>query len=1766
MRMEQNLTHTDYALWEVIVNGDAPAVIASVSGSAEADVSPKTTVENIARRNELKAKSTILLAILDEHLLKFHGIKDAKTLWEAIKISSQGQTFALTYVDDVMFSFFANQSNSLQLDNEDLEQIDTDDLEEMDLKWQTKVECYNCHRRSHFAKECKAPRSQGTRNRDNTRRVVPVETPTNALVVTDGMGSSSSDTKVNTCSKECLKSYQTLQKESRIIVHQKNEAVFKEDIAFLKYDVKVRDISISELKNKLEESLNKDDLKLKLEKFKTSSRNLTNFLNSQLSSKDKTGLSYDSPLNERDLSNKSNVFESASDSSVNESEDDNNQANGRYKAGLDDFVFKSAISETVTSVNETETSTSKTSKETVITNSGKVPVIVAKQSSPGVAASTSTARYVNTAANRPIVNGSPKGGKISRKGKIRTGKLDFDDVYSVKELKFNIFPVSQICDKKNSILFTKTGYLVLSPDFKLPDENQVLLKVPRQNNMYSFDLKNVVPLGGLTCLFAKDNRVLVTKPHNKTPYELLISRSPNIEFKKPFRCPVTILNTLDHLGKFDGKANEGFLVGYSVNSKAFRSLQEIKLDADIEINAIAGKVGQEKSFNHEYILLPFLPLSTQSSDDKDAGDVPDKGDEGISKGSDIEDQENTNSSTQDVSTAEPSINTAITNINTGSLNINTVGSNDPSMPSLEETSIFDDVYDDIEVGADADTNKLELSTVDERGIVFRNKARLVAQGYTQEEGIDYDEVFAPDVRIEAIKIFLAYASFMGFIVYQIDVKSVFPYGIREEEVYVCQPLVFEDPHFLNKVYKKDDRIFISQDNYVADILKKFDFTTLKTTSTPMEPNKILIKDVEAKDVDVHLYRSMIGSLMYLIASRPNIMFAVCACARFQVTPKNIHLYDIKRIFRYLKGQPKLGLWYPRDSPFDLEGISDSDYAGASLDRKSTTGDGKKVVVNEASIRCDLRLDDAEGTIFLPNAAIFEELARMGKQRKETVVSYDEPPTEEHIPTPSYDPLPSGEDRLQLNELIEIYTKLSDMVLSLEQTKTNQATKIKKLKKRVKKHEGKKKKRTHGLKRLYKIGLSTRIVASDDEGLDQGRINDQDLFGVHDLDGDEVFVDVTTGENVEHDETVAKKAQTLMEIKAAKPKEKGVTIQEPSEFRTTSFLQPPQAKYNGKGITVEPKKPLKKKDHNALDEKVTIKLEAEMKVEMDKEKRIAREKNEVNIAVQAKVADDDTTKLKRCLEIVPEDDDDVTIKATNLSSKSPTIVDYKIYKEGKKSYFKIIRADENSQNYLTFGIMFKNFNREDLEVLRSIVKESASEEFPMAEQFPTANEDKLPLLSQSDATAKELCVAAEEVIEFRDSYVAPKEGAATDSAGEGTAAKKGRTIAITTEDMQKRMNDVKKKSESNSQNMAFISSAKNSSGKEEVNTASIPTASTNVSPGSANIGASALTAIRWATLQGSAGLPGAKTGEGETTTDKEEYHALVADEEAPTEFSLMAKTSADSEVEGRLVEFKNQEIKFCEKIRCLEFSVECKTNKIENLTNELKTLKKEKEGLESKLTCFKSASKDLDNLLESQRSDKNKEGLGYSVVPLPPAQVYSPPKKDMSWTGLLEFADDIITDYTRPSPSVESNPDDLQNNSSSASEKGESTGSILSKPEIKFVNHIDNSTVVKTDKKETVRKLTVKYAELYRKTSQRSNSNSQINIDDKGYWDIGCSRHMTSNISYLSDYEPYDGGYVSFGQGGCKITGKGTIKTRKLKFTNVYFVKDLKYNMFSVSQI
>ncbi|GJS08302.1 putative ribonuclease H-like domain-containing protein [Tanacetum coccineum] len=524
-------------------------------------------------------------------------------------------------------------------------------------------------------------------------------------------------------------------------------------------------------------------------------------------------------------------------------------------------------------------------------------------------------------------------GYISGKGKIRVGNLDFDSVSFVKELgHFNLFSISQICDKQHKVLFTETECLVVSSDFKMPDENQILLKVPRHHNMYSFDMKTPSPAKGFACLIAK-----ATSDESK----LWHRRLGHINFKN--------LN----------KLVKGNLVRGLPSKEILTEPQQEKKASSTDTSEDNPKI---LAFRRELEEIALKHLGTVSKNN---------------------------------STSTPSVNTGSEPVNTGRFD-----PDDSPMPELEifhksETGIFDEAsYDEEGVITDFNSLPTEIeitsrewvecnctkwvyrNKIDERGVVVRNKARLVAQGYTQEEGINYDEVFAPVARIEAIRLFLAFASFIGFIVYQIDVKSAFLYNTKDEEVFVSQSPGFVDPGHPKKVYKvvktlyglhqaprawyatlsiflekhgykrgtidktlfiKRDKkdimlvqvyvddiifgstkkswcdefealmksrfqmssmgeltfflglqvkqnkagIFISQDKYVAEILKKFDLVNVKTAITPMETKVALTKDKEAVDVDVHLYRSMIGfaeivdflrgsNLRYALTTNPTI--------------------------------------------------------------------------------------------------------------------------------------------------------------------------------------------------------------------------------------------------------------------------------------------------------------------------------------------------------------------------------------------------------------------------------------------------------------------------------------------------------------------------------------------------------------------------------------------------------------------------------------------------------------------------------------------------------------------------------------------------------------------------------------------------------------------------------------------------------------------------------------------------------------------------------
>ncbi|GKC36923.1 ribonuclease H-like domain-containing protein, partial [Tanacetum coccineum] len=807
---------------------------------------------------------------------------------------------------------------------------------------------------------------------------------------------------------------------------------------------------------------------------------------------------------------------------------------------------------------------------------------------------------------------------ITGKGTIKTGKLEFENVYFVKELKYNLFSVSQICDNKNSVLFTDSECLVLGKDFKLVDDTHVLLRTPRQQNMYSIDLKDIVPHKNLTCLIAKasvDESMLwhrrlghlnlktmnklvrnnlvkgltsksfendhncvaclkgkqhkascktklvnsVSKPlhtlhmdlfrptsdetssilrnliieienlkdlkvkiircdnggefrnremdefysrkgikrefsnartpqqngvaerRNRTLIEAARTISPAIGFLRPFGCHVMILNTLDHLGKFDAKGDEGYFVGYSLNSKAFRVFNKRtkKVEENLHVDFLENKPiekgagpnwlfdidtltnsmnyvpvvvvagtsstnisGTKEDANQDmkenvsslrFIALPNwfheaqMATSNDSTRKSDAfsekDDSQKEQDRTISNTDVSESSMNTNPTaiTKDLtadqvepalsSTVETEVPTVSSPVPTDCLSIPPVNSSGPRIisrrgssyqeaPSLGNAMSFENRLEDFfgdttdsvsldEVEADlsnmetdiqisptptlrihedhpksqiigaVDTpvqtrqknkNMEEQSFIaiihqktnpdllywveamqeellqfkiqnvwvlvdcpkgvrpigikwvlknkrDKRGIVIRNKARLVAQGYTQEEGIDYEEVFAPAARIEAIRLFLAYASYIGFTVYQMDVKSAFLYGTIDEEVEKAMYGLHQAPRAWYGTLSK----YLLDNGFQRDI---------RSAKTPMDRENPWGKDGTGKDVELHLH---------------------------QVTPKKCHLHAVKRIFRYLKGQPKLGLWYPKESPFDLVAYSDSDYGGANQDRKSTIG-------------------------------------------------------------------------------------------------------------------------------------------------------------------------------------------------------------------------------------------------------------------------------------------------------------------------------------------------------------------------------------------------------------------------------------------------------------------------------------------------------------------------------------------------------------------------------------------------------------------------------------------------------------------------------------------------------------------------------------------------------------------------------------------------------------------------------------------------------------
>nr|GEV28350.1 ribonuclease H-like domain-containing protein [Tanacetum cinerariifolium] len=1110
------------------------------------------------------------------------------------------------------------------------------------------------------------------------------------------------------------------------------------------------------------------------------------------------------------------------------------------------------------------------------------------------------------------IGGNPNGGKIFDKGKIKTGKLDFDDVYFVKELKFNLFSVSQMCNKKNSVLFTDTECVVLSPDFKLADESQVLLRVPRENNMYNVNLKNIVPSGDLTCLFAKatidesnlwHRRLghINFKTINKLVKGNLVRGLPIKVFENDNTC-VACKKGKQYSASYKTKSVSsvdqplyklhidlfGSTFIKSLNKKScclvvtddysrftwvfFLATKDetspiLKTFITGLENQLSLKVKEHdfdsKKPESEVNVSPSSSAQSRKQDDKTKKEAKEKSPvESFTGYRDlsIEFEDCSDNSSNEVDVAgtivptvgKNSFNSTNTFSSAGPLNVvanPTYGKSlfldasqlpdDLDMLELEDINYSDD--EDV-VGTEAKFNNLETSITekpkrvlvdfpyrkraigikwvyrnkkDERGIVIRNKARLVVQGHTQEEGIDYEEVFAPVARIEAIRLFLAYASFMGFMVYQMDVKSTFIYGTIEEEVYVCQPSGFEDLDHPDKVYK------VVKALYGLHQIPRAWYETLA--------NYLLENGFQRGKIDQTLFIKKQKGDMLLCKKQTVIATSSTEAEYVAVASCCAQVNDVTR----------------------LQALVDK----------------KKVVVTEAAIREVLRLDDAEGVDCLPNEEIFIELARMRYEKPSTKLTFykaffsnqwkflihiilhsmsaKRTSWNEFSSSMASTVICLSTDRnstfLRDDTVIhgEVHTGTQEPSIPSPTSPTPPPQLPQDLPSTSQKLEKGNKVRVLKLKRLQRVRTSQRVDTSDDTMMDnesnQGRM-------ISEMDKDDVVVlmddkeedkKVKEAKVVESAQVQGRQAESQAGIykidmdyankvlSMQKDETEPTEVQEVVDVVTTAKLitevvtaasetvtaasaiipttepQVPVVTPTAAPTRVAEPKPLKNKQQVEMDEEYARKLHAELNKDIDwnvaidhvklkakkdlavkryqaikrkpqteaqarknmimylknvdgfkldyfkgmsyddirlifetkfnsnvdfllktkeqMEEEESRALQTINKTLAEKVAkrrklNKEVEDLKRHLEIVPDEDDDVYTEATPLAKKVP-VVDYKIIEINNKPYYKIIRADGTHQLYISFLTLLKNFDREDLEALWNLVKERFSTSQP-----------------------------------------------------------------------------------------------------------------------------------------------------------------------------------------------------------------------------------------------------------------------------------------------------------------------------------------------------------------------------------------------------------------------------------------------------------------------
>ncbi|GJR29961.1 putative ribonuclease H-like domain-containing protein [Tanacetum coccineum] len=1115
IRIEKYFLMTDYALWEVILNGDSPPLKKTIDGVEQTYILLQLQKKKNRFRGNKKSKKVQKILLKQQYenfngssseeldqiynrLQKLAGSDRDPCTNEAVKtahgISATNYKDKAPNVDSlsdvVIYSFFASQSNSPQLDNEDLKQIDPDDLEETDLKWKmamltmrarrflkktgrnlgtdtigfdkTKVECYNCHKRGHFARECRTPKL-GYDWSDHDE-----EGPTNfALMAYTSLGSSSSsssDSEVNDKTSEGFHvvpppyTGNFIPPKHDLVLADKDEYVFSESKSKSVSEPLIEDW-ISDSEDEIETKTKQRKPSFAKVEFVKSKEHVKSPMESvkkvEKSKQAKYPRKNSQSLRDCDFHEKKMVEKPVWNNARRVNHQNSQRMTHPHPKG--NFVPKAVLMKSgLKTLNTARQNSSKRQAVSVnladIYTVYQVPTVNCARPASNVfnkvhshvrkpfnKITTNKNRNFNEKVNivkRNITTARPKAVVNDNKGNTanvvkasacwvwrpKQKILDHVSRHNGVLMSFKRFayidaqgrsksvmalgPQNTIVDLKVKVIIYDNG-----TEFKNKVMNQFcemkgikrkfsVARTPQQNGVA--ERKNRTLIEAVRTMLADSK--LPTTFWAEAVNIAFLCRKPALSFMRPFGCPVTILNTIDHLGKFDGKANEGFFVGYSTNSKAFRVfnsrtkiIEENMHFKFIEDTTNIARSGPKWLFNIDALTksMNYEPVVTGNQTNGSAGtkacDDASKARMEIVLGEeekkDVEHPENEEDNVVDE-------------------NIVYGCEDDPNMPNLKEIIYFDD-----DEGIDAEPDMTNLDThilasfilttrihkdhpvkqiigdlhsvpqtrrmlknvtkhepknviqalqdpswieamqeellqfknkKDERGIVIRNKARVKDPKFPDKVYKMEKELYglhqAPRAWYETL---LTYLLDNGFQRGQID-KTLFIKRVKGDillvQVYV-DDIIFgstkkalcnkfeklmhkkfqmssmgELTFFLGlQVTQKEDGIFISQDKYVDEILKKFGFLIIKTASTPMETSKPLLKDAEAEDVDVHLYRSMIGSLMYLTALRPDIMFVVCACARFQVTPKVSHLYAVKRIFRYLKGQPKLGLWYPKDS-------------------------------------------------------------------------------------------------------------------------------------------------------------------------------------------------------------------------------------------------------------------------------------------------------------------------------------------------------------------------------------------------------------------------------------------------------------------------------------------------------------------------------------------------------------------------------------------------------------------------------------------------------------------------------------------------------------------------------------------------------------------------------------------------------------------------------------------------------------------------------------